>query len=162
MPNSQDEEGETEEGEGSYRSRTYRLERTYGVSSGKWYYECEVLTEGSFKVGWQTVDTLPDHEVGGADTSWAFDGHLEAKEHMGIMEAYGKRWHVGDIVGVFLDLVDRTISERVIHRVGNLATLQDAHIFHRVARFLSLYGFIQDRLNLIEISILVLSHQVFL
>ena len=59
MPNSQDEEGETEEGEGSYRSRTYRLERTYGVSSGKWYYECEVLTEGSFKVGWQTVDTLP-------------------------------------------------------------------------------------------------------
>ena len=56
---SQDEEGETEEGEGSYRSRTYRLERTYGVSSGKWYYECEVLTEGSFKVGWQTVDTLP-------------------------------------------------------------------------------------------------------
>ena len=77
--------------------------------------------------------------MGGADTSWAFDGHLEAKEHMGIMEAYGKRWHVGDIVGVFLDLVDRTISERVIHRVGNLATLQDAHIFHRVARFLSLY-----------------------
>ena len=54
-----DEEGEAEEGEGSYRSRTYRLERTYGVSSGKWYYECEVLTEGSFKVGWQTVDTLP-------------------------------------------------------------------------------------------------------
>ena len=59
LSNSQDEEGETEEGEGSYRSRTYRLERTYGVSSGKWYYECEVLTEGSFKVGWQTVDTLP-------------------------------------------------------------------------------------------------------
>ena len=105
-----DEEGEAEEGEGSYRSRTYRLERTYGVSSGKWYYECEVLTEGSFKVGWQTVDTLPDHEVGGADTSWAFDGHFEEKLHMGMVETYGKRWHVGDIVGIFLDLVDHTIS----------------------------------------------------
>ena len=28
---------------------------------------------------------------------------------MGMVEAYGKRWHVGDVVGVFLDLVDRTI-----------------------------------------------------
>ena len=48
--------------------------------------------------------------MGGADTSWAFDGHYEEKSHMGMVEAYGKRWHVGDVVGVFLDLVDRTIS----------------------------------------------------
>ena len=51
----------------------------------------------------------PDHEVGGAETSWGFDGHFEEKSHMGMVEAYGKRWHVGDVVGVFLDLVDRTI-----------------------------------------------------
>ena len=50
-----------------------------------------------------------DHEVGGAETSRGFDGHFEEKSHMGMVEAYGKRWHVGDVVGVFLDLVDRTI-----------------------------------------------------
>ena len=56
-----------------------------------------------------TCYSEPDHEVGGAETSWGFDGHFEEKSHMGMVEAYGKRWHVGDVVGVFLDLVDRTI-----------------------------------------------------
>ncbi len=107
---SRDEDAEFDDTE-AYHSRTYRLERTYGVSSGRWYYECEILTEGSIKVGWQTVDALPDQEVGGSGLSWAYDGHYEEKVHQGMVETYGKVWHVGDIVGVFLDTVDHTISE---------------------------------------------------
>ncbi len=46
-------------------------------------------------------------------SSWAFDGHLEEKVHLGVAESYGRAWHVGDVIGVFLDLADRTISEAV-------------------------------------------------
>lgn len=35
----------------------------------------------------------------------------EEKCHAGTMESYGHKWQVGDVVGVCLDLVDRTISE---------------------------------------------------
>lgn len=30
----------------------------------------------------------------------------------GTAEAFGKQWQVGDVVGVFLDLIDKTISKR--------------------------------------------------
>jgi len=43
------------------------------------YYEVEILTEGSIKVGWQVVGASPDHEIGCDGDSWAFDGHLEEK-----------------------------------------------------------------------------------
>ena len=33
---------------------------------------------------------------------------------MGGCESYGKQWNVGDVAGVFLDLVDRTISKSFI------------------------------------------------
>ena len=74
------------------------------------YYECEILTPGCVKVGWLQIGAAPDHEVGGDDFSWAYDGSIEEKCHAGMVETYGKIWHVGDIVGVFLDTADRTIS----------------------------------------------------
>ncbi len=75
------------------------------------YYECEILTSGSIKIGWQTVSASPDFEVGGDGNSWAFDGYLEEKVHLGMEENYGRAWHPGDVVGVFLDLADHTISK---------------------------------------------------
>ena len=35
----------------------------------------------------------------------------EEKVYSGTAETFGKQWQVGDVVGVFLDLIDRTISK---------------------------------------------------
>ena len=75
------------------------------------YYECEILTPGTIKIGWQLSGAPPDHEIGGDEMSWAYDGFCEEKVHAGLVETYGKVWHVGDVVGVFLDTADHTISK---------------------------------------------------
>ncbi|VDM37968.1 unnamed protein product [Toxocara canis] len=90
-------------------SRTYRAEATYAVTSGKWYFEFEVLTAGFMKVGWMDVSSQPDTQLGVDDRSYGFDGHLVRKWHQGA-ESYGREWKIGDIVGSFLDLNDRTIA----------------------------------------------------
>ena len=51
------------------KSRTYRVEKFYGVDSGKWYYEAEILTEGPTKLGWTLSACSPDFELGGDDVS---------------------------------------------------------------------------------------------
>uniref|UniRef100_A0A182UXB4 Ryanodine receptor 3, brain n=1 Tax=Anopheles merus TaxID=30066 RepID=A0A182UXB4_ANOME len=55
--------------------RTYRVERTYAVTSGKWYFEFEVLTAGPMRVGWARADCNPGTMLGSDDASWAFDGY---------------------------------------------------------------------------------------
>lgn len=35
----------------------------------------------------------------------------EEKVYMGTAETFGRQWQVGDVVGTFLDLLDRTISK---------------------------------------------------
>ena len=90
--------------------RTYRAENTYGVSSGKWYYEVEILSPGSVCVGWALTDATPDVTLGGDESSWGYDGSSEEKIFAGLKESYGKKWSVGDIVGVFLDTNDKTIG----------------------------------------------------
>ena len=80
------------------------------MSSGKWYYEVEILSPGSVSVGWAITDAAPDASLGGDESSWGYDGSLEEKINAGIRESYGKKWAVGDIVGVFLDTNDRTIG----------------------------------------------------
>lgn len=35
----------------------------------------------------------------------------EEKVYCGVAESFGRQWQVGDVVGVFLDLIDRTISK---------------------------------------------------
>ncbi len=90
--------------------RTYRADNTYGVSSGKWYYEVEILTPGSVRVGWALTEASPDATLGGDESSWAYDGFTEEKIFGGVNDSYGKKWQVGDTVGVFLDTNDRTIG----------------------------------------------------
>lgn len=74
--------------------RTYRAEKTYAVTSGKWfvvhlhfpfvlylmnfsanrYFEFEVVTAGPMRVGWVRVDSKPGRQLGNDEYSWAFDG----------------------------------------------------------------------------------------
>lgn len=54
--------------------RTYRLEKPNAVTSGKWYFEMEVLTSGPMRIGWMEVSSQPGKELGSDDKSWAFDG----------------------------------------------------------------------------------------
>ncbi|PRD34338.1 UNVERIFIED_CONTAM: RyR [Trichonephila clavipes] len=95
-----------------YDQRSYRAESTYAVTTGKWYFEFEILTPGPIKVGWATLSFIPSVELGGDEHSWAYDGHLGCKKHAGGTEGYGKQWAVGDVVGCLLDLHDRTISKK--------------------------------------------------
>ncbi|KAK0411652.1 hypothetical protein QR680_005766 [Steinernema hermaphroditum] len=90
-------------------TRTYRAEATYAVTTGKWYFEFEVLSDGYMRIGWMDVSAPPDTKLGVDDRSYGFDGYLGKKWHQGA-EVYGKESKVGDIVGCFLDLNDRTIS----------------------------------------------------
>nr|ALL55473.1 ryanodine receptor [Spodoptera exigua] len=90
--------------------RTYRAEKNYAVGSGKWYFEFEILTAGPMRVGWAHADMAPGMMLGQDENSWAFDGYNEEKVYSGSTESFGKQWSVGDVVGVFLDLIDKTIS----------------------------------------------------
>ncbi|WKY11480.1 hypothetical protein Q1695_003218 [Nippostrongylus brasiliensis] len=90
-------------------TRLYRAEATYAVTGGKWYFEFEILTAGFMKIGWMDVGATPDIQLGLDDRGYAFDGYLGRKWHQGA-ESYGKEWKIGDVVGCFLDLNDRTIS----------------------------------------------------
>lgn len=36
-------------------------------------------------------------------------------------ESFGKQWQVGDVVGVFLDLIDHTISKEYRQQFMNIA-----------------------------------------
>ncbi|CAD5230370.1 unnamed protein product [Bursaphelenchus xylophilus] len=105
----QDEAAEKEMRAMKSKVRTYRAEATYKVNGGKWYFEFEVLTEGFMKIGWMDISAMPDTKLGLDDKSYGFDGYLCKKWHQGA-ETYGREWKVGDIVGCFLDLNDRTIS----------------------------------------------------
>ncbi|XP_046400098.1 ryanodine receptor isoform X3 [Ischnura elegans] len=110
--------------------RTYRVEKNYAVSGGKWYFEYEVLTNGPMRVGWARADCSPGNQLGSDEDTWAFDGYNEEKVYCGTAETFGKQWQVGDIVGVFLDLIDRTISfslngELLMDALGGETTFGD-------------------------------------
>ncbi|XP_075211293.1 ryanodine receptor [Lycorma delicatula] len=110
--------------------RTYRAEKNYAVSSGKWYFEFEILTAGPMRVGWARSDCPPGSQLGSDEYSWAFDGFNEEKVYCGTAEAFGRQWQVGDVVGVFLDLMDHTISfslngELLMDALGGETTFAD-------------------------------------
>ncbi|KAL1124812.1 hypothetical protein AAG570_001433 [Ranatra chinensis] len=112
--------------------RTYRAEKTYSVSSGKWYFEFEILTAGPMRVGWARAEYNPGSLLGSDENSWAFDGYNEEKVYLSTVESFGRQWQVGDVVGVFLDLMDHTISfslngELLMDALGGETTFADVH-----------------------------------
>ena len=116
-----------------YDFRTYRSEKTYSVSSGKWYFEVEILSDGPIRVGWASVNFSPFYELGGDQNdhlSWAYDCYVGRKYSGGNSEIYGKQSAIGDVIGCMLDLHDKTISfslngELMLDSVGGESAFTD-------------------------------------
>ena len=77
------------------------------VDSGKWYYECHLLTPGCMQIGWVTPNYTGDASQGngvGDDTfSWAYDGYRQLRWHNGASESWSNKWKTGDTVCLALD-----------------------------------------------------------
>ena len=73
-----------------YDFRTYRAEKTYAVTTGKWYFEVEILTAGAVRLGWANVSFSPSCELGGDEHSWAYDCCNARKAYSNSIEAFGK------------------------------------------------------------------------
>lgn len=92
-----------------YQVRSYRAEKIYAITSGKWYYEVEILTAGFIKLGWATLNFTADCELGDDENSWAFEVGQLKKIHHQQVDQFGKLVNVGDIIGCMLDLNDKNI-----------------------------------------------------
>ncbi|KAI2654040.1 Ryanodine receptor 2 [Labeo rohita] len=57
--------------------RFFRVERTYAVKMGKWYFEFEAVTGGDMRVGWARPGCKPDVELGTDAQAYVFDGHRD-------------------------------------------------------------------------------------
>lgn len=55
-------------------SRVFRADKSYAVTSGKWYFEFEIVTAGKMRVGWARVGCDPEKELGSDDQAFVFDG----------------------------------------------------------------------------------------
>lgn len=56
----------------------------------------------------------------------------EEKVYSGTAETFGKQWQVGDVVGVFLDLIDRTISKTESFKRTLQLPFQAIHIYNLI------------------------------
>ncbi|XP_072031407.1 LOW QUALITY PROTEIN: ryanodine receptor 2-like [Amphiura filiformis] len=90
-------------------TRTFRAEKSYAVTEGKWYFEVEVFTAGSIRVGWSRPYIEASMELGTDGKAYLFDGFLARKWHHGA-ENFGRTWSHNDVVGCMLNLADRTVS----------------------------------------------------
>ena len=75
--------------------------------TGRWYYECTLLSDGLMQIGWASslfrCDPVCGQGVGDHLYSWAFDG-LRMKKWNVSCEPYGKRWQLGDTIGTLVDM----------------------------------------------------------
>ena len=75
--------------------------------TGRWFYECTLLSDGLMQIGWANAlfrcDPICGQGVGDHLHSYAFDG-LRMKKWNVSCDGYGKRWKVGDILGVLVDM----------------------------------------------------------
>uniref|UniRef100_A0A671X2B4 Ryanodine receptor 3 n=1 Tax=Sparus aurata TaxID=8175 RepID=A0A671X2B4_SPAAU len=80
--------------------RFFRVERTYAVKTGKWYFEFEAVTGGDMRVGWARPGCKPDVELGTDEL-----GHCL---NMGSC-LFGRCWHAGDVVGCMINMEDKSM-----------------------------------------------------
>eukprot|EP01028_Stygiella_incarcerata_P007254 TRINITY_DN2996_c0_g1_i3.p1 TRINITY_DN2996_c0_g1~~TRINITY_DN2996_c0_g1_i3.p1 ORF type:complete len:1061 (+),score=274.19 TRINITY_DN2996_c0_g1_i3:111-3293(+) len=87
------------------------LASTCVAMEGRWMYEYVLYTSGIHQIGWSCLDThfSATDGVGDYDGSFAYDGKRVSKWN-GKRNGYGYRWRAGDVVGVYLDLDDGTVS----------------------------------------------------
>uniref|UniRef100_A0A673MWT3 Ryanodine receptor 3 n=1 Tax=Sinocyclocheilus rhinocerous TaxID=307959 RepID=A0A673MWT3_9TELE len=88
--------------------RFFRVERTYAVKMGRWYFEFEAVTGGDMRVGWARPGCKPDVELGTDEQAYVFDGHRGHRLHTG-SRLFGRCWHAGDVVGCMINLEDKSM-----------------------------------------------------
>jgi len=79
------------------------------VNQGKWYYEVEILSAGTILVGWSLTSASPNYDMSTDPSSYSFGCANARKYHQG-SDAFGKAVSIGDIVGVMIDLQDKTVG----------------------------------------------------
>ncbi|XP_043961667.1 ryanodine receptor 3 isoform X1 [Gambusia affinis] len=88
--------------------RFFRVEQTYAVKTGKWYFEFEVLSGGDMRVGWARPGCRPDVELGTDDQAYVFDGYRGRRMHAG-SRYFGHPWKKGDVVGCMINMEDKSM-----------------------------------------------------
>uniref|UniRef100_A0A667YAZ0 Ryanodine receptor 3 n=1 Tax=Myripristis murdjan TaxID=586833 RepID=A0A667YAZ0_9TELE len=88
--------------------RFFRVERTYAVKTGKWYFEFEAVTGGDMRVGWARPGCKPDVELGTDELAFVFDGYRGHRLNMG-SRLFGRSWHAGDVVGCMINMEDKSM-----------------------------------------------------
>uniref|UniRef100_A0A3B5AHK0 Ryanodine receptor 3 n=1 Tax=Stegastes partitus TaxID=144197 RepID=A0A3B5AHK0_9TELE len=88
--------------------RFFRVEQTYAVKTGKWYFEFEALSGGDMRVGWARPGCRPDVELGTDDQAFVFDGYRGRRMHAG-SRYFGHPWKKGDVVGCMINMEDKSM-----------------------------------------------------
>uniref|UniRef100_A0A673ZQH0 Ryanodine receptor 3 n=1 Tax=Salmo trutta TaxID=8032 RepID=A0A673ZQH0_SALTR len=88
--------------------RFFRVEQTYAVKTGKWYFEFEALTGGDMRVGWARPGCRSDFDLGMDDQAYVFDGYKGRRMHMGA-RFFGQSWNEGDVVGCMINMEDKSM-----------------------------------------------------
>ncbi|KAM6961301.1 ryanodine receptor 3 [Aplochiton taeniatus] len=88
--------------------RFFRVERTYAVRSGRWYFEFEAVTGGDMRVGWARPGCKPDLELGTDELAFVFDGYRGHRLNMG-SRFFGRSWRAGDVVGCMINMEDKSM-----------------------------------------------------
>ncbi|XP_071354117.1 ryanodine receptor 3-like isoform X2 [Trachinotus anak] len=88
--------------------RFFRVERTYAVKTGKWYFEFEAVTGGDMRVGWARPGCKPDVELGTDELAFVFYGYRGHCLNMG-SRLFGRCWHAGDVVGCMINMEDKSM-----------------------------------------------------
>ncbi|KAJ6667359.1 hypothetical protein lerEdw1_017337 [Lerista edwardsae] len=88
--------------------RFFRVERSYAVRTGKWYFEFEAVTGGDMRVGWARPGCRPDVELGADDQAFVFEGSKGQRWHQG-SGFFGRNWQPGDVVGCMINLDDKSM-----------------------------------------------------
>ncbi|XP_047184844.1 ryanodine receptor 3 isoform X2 [Scophthalmus maximus] len=88
--------------------RFFRVEQTYAVKTGKWYFEYEALSGGDMRVGWARPACRPDVELGTDDQAFVFDGYKGRRMHAG-SRYFGQPWKTGDVVGCMINMEDKSM-----------------------------------------------------
>ncbi|CAI5731161.1 unnamed protein product [Hyaloperonospora brassicae] len=82
------------------------------VSSGRWYYEATLHTNGCIQIGWADVAFCGAADrgdgVGDGAHSWAYDGWRQQRWH-GRSSPWGSKWKQGDVIGCGIDADAGTI-----------------------------------------------------
>ncbi|XP_034436295.1 ryanodine receptor 3 isoform X5 [Hippoglossus hippoglossus] len=88
--------------------RFFRVEQTYAVKTGKWYFEFEALGGGDMRVGWARPGCRPDVELGADNQAFVFDGYRGRRMHAG-SRYFGHPWKKGDVVGCMINMEDKSM-----------------------------------------------------